>query len=177
MIMAGCRGILLFAIASILITACATDSALHRDQPNPAQLSADPDQAPRGAILQWGGEIIEVENFKDKTRLEILAYPLKDNGEPRTGKKPLGRFLADNNGYLEPREYLPGRRLTVSGILLGFKDGKVGDALYRYPALQVDSLTLWPEESAPLLERQPRVNVGIGVGSHGRSGVGIGIGF
>ena len=52
----------------------------------------------------------------------------------------------------------------------------MGDAFYRYPALQVESIVLWPETST-YLERQPRVNLGIGVGSHGRSGVGIGIGF
>ena len=168
--------ILLYGFSSLLLAACATDSSLQSAYPSPQQLSSHPGEASRGASLQWGGEIVAVENLQDRTLLEVLAYPLRSSGEPRTDREPLGRFLADNKGFLEPREYRPGRQLTVSGTLLGFRDGRIGDAFYRYPAWQVEMLTLWPEDTRTL-QREPRVNLGIGVGSHGRSGVGIGIGF
>jgi outer membrane lipoprotein len=35
-----------------------------------------------GRRVQWGGVIIETSNFKDHTRVEVLAYPLDSDGRP-----------------------------------------------------------------------------------------------
>jgi len=142
----------------------------------PAQLSSNPDSALKGTELVWGGEIISVKNQADRTLLEVLAYPLNSSGEAAASRASTGRFLADRKGYLEPREYKPGRRVTVKGPFLGYKDGEVDGIFYRYPALEARALTLWPEKTTNYF-RQPRVNIGVGIGSHGRSGVGIGVGF
>jgi outer membrane lipoprotein len=109
----------------------------------------------------------------DRTVLEVLAYPLDRSGRPDVSAPPQGRFLADRSGFLEPQDYRPGREVTVRGPLLGFKDGQVGTAAYRFPAIAADALKLWAA-SEPV--RRPRVGVSIGAGSYG-SGVGIGVGF
>jgi len=162
-------------LIAVVLQACATHS-IQQPVVSPAQLSSSPDLVAKGNELLWGGEIVSVVNESDSTLLEILAYPLKTSGEPATGYTSIGRFLADREGFLEPHEYPAGSRVTVKGPLLGFKDGKVDEAIYRYPALDAVELTLWPAEIMNQYH-QPRVNVGFGIGSHGRSGVGIGVGF
>jgi outer membrane lipoprotein len=156
-------------------SACSTNN-IQQSSVTPAQLSSHPGSGVKGTELIWGGDIVSVKNEVDRTLLEILAYPLNSSGEAVAGYTSTGRFLADRHGYLEAREYKAGRRVTVKGPFLGFKDGKLDEAFYRYPVLEAQELTLWPEQSINQY-RQPRVNVGIGIGSHGRSGVSIGVGF
>lgn len=165
-------------VAGLMIAALSGCSShpVQQQSVTPAQLSTNPDPELKGTELVWGGEIISVKNETDRTLLEVLAYPLNSSGEAVAGRASTGRFLADREGYLEPREYKPGRRVTVTGPFLGYKDGEVDGTFYRYPALEARQLTLWPEKTTNRF-RQPRVNVGVGIGSHGRSGVGIGVGF
>jgi len=131
----------------------------------------------RSRPLQWGGVIVETRNLAETTELQILAYPLKSNGQPDLSASPTGRFIAQRPGYLERVDYRKGRQVTATGKLTERRTGQVGEAAYTFPVLLTDELVLWPEQS----DRQvnPRVNFGIGVGSGGRSwgGVGIGVGF
>ena len=159
----------------VALSACSSNN-MGQSSVTPAQLSSKPDAGLKGTELVWGGEILSVKNETDRTLLEILAYPLNNSGEAAAGRASTGRFLADRKGYLEPREYKPGRRVTVKGPFLGYKDGEVDGTFYRYPALEARELILWPEKTTDQF-RQPRVNVGVGIGSYGRSGVGIGVGF
>ena len=160
-----------------LLAGCATQQTVDSQGPTPAQLSTSKDQTIKGQYFTWGGTIVSVTNKSDRTVLEILAYPLSSSGEPQTGRQPSGRFLADRSGFLEPEEYEPGKRITVSGPLLGYKDGLVGESPYTYPALDAQELKLFQDIPEIYDNRRPRFNLGIGVGSHGRSSVGIGVGF
>ena len=151
----------------------------YASQPTPATLSAQPRVHTKGAALTWGGVVIEVRNLSDRTMLEILAYPLADDGQPDTDEPSQGRFLADRRGFLEPRDYAPGRVVTVTGPLLGYQDGTVAGAYYRFPAVAAEELRLWDERIQPssgIGSRAPRVGVGVNVGSHG-GGVGVSVGF
>jgi outer membrane lipoprotein len=131
----------------------------------------------RSRPLQWGGIIVETRNLEQTTELEILAYPLKSNGQPDLSASPTGRFIAQRPGYLERIDYRKGRRVTATGKLTERRTGQVGETAYTFPVLLADELVLWPEQSDR--QAKPRVNFGIGVGSGGRSwgGVGIGVGF
>lgn len=162
----------------ILLAGCASTPDLFPEglrQPSPQQLAGAPRSVPQGQRMTWGGVIVEVSNLPDRTVLEVLAYPLNRSGRPDTDATPMGRFLADREGFLEPRDYAPGREVTVSGPLLGYRDGKVGDAAYRFPALAVQQLQLWQRRGAGS-GGSPRVGVGLGVSNHG-GGVGFGVGF
>ncbi len=91
-----------------------------------------------------------------------------------------GRFLADYPGFLDPAEYPVGKLVTVTGPMLGYTDGQVGDAFYRYPALRADELRGWEEETSSWRYPRPKVHVGVGIGGGSRGGwgnIGIGIGF
>ena len=123
------------------------------------------------------GVIVEPVNLESTTELQIIAYPLQRNGKPDLAQSPNGRFIAKIDGYLEPADYAPGRRVTVSGRVAEIRQGKVGEADYLFPVVQPDSLNLWPVESQS--SGRSRLHFGIGVGSGGRTGgsVGVGVGF
>jgi outer membrane lipoprotein len=157
-----------------LVLGCANKPLAVDAGPTPEDIVAG--IASPGAV-HWGGRIVKTENLRDTTRIEILAFPLSAAGEPMADRKAQGRFIVEQQGFLEPREYAPDRRIEVRGTLRGFRTGSVGDAPYRYPLVAGDRIKLWPEPSPGEYERgQPRVNFGFGFGSYG-SGAGIGIGF
>ncbi|MFP4560803.1 MAG: Slp family lipoprotein [Thiohalorhabdus sp.] len=114
-----------------------------------------------GSRVLWGGVIVNTTNLEDRTRLEILAYPLDGRQKPDVEADPRGRFLAEAEGYLETADYAPGRRVTVSGTLEETRKGRIGEAEYTYPVVEVADQELWTEDRrAP---EGPRFHFGIGV--------------
>ncbi|RFA24797.1 hypothetical protein CAI21_20220 [Alkalilimnicola ehrlichii] len=159
----GCFLLLLLLLLMLGLAACATGPGFDRAGVDtdimPPRAVAEMD-ARQGERVIWGGTVINVRNLEDRTRLEILAYPLDRSQRPRTGASAAGRFLVDYPGYLETADYGSGREVTVVGELLREQRGKVGDAEYRYPLVAAEDVYLWPRE--PVRE-QPRVRFGIGV--------------
>ena len=163
-------------LAVFTLAACATQTPAPTG-PTPAEVRAS---GTTGGEVHWGGQIVNVQNERDRTLVEVLALPLDSDGEPQNDQRPQGRFLVDKSGFLEPHEYAPGRLVEVRGRLKGFVDGKVGDSAYRYPVVVSERVKLWgsshsSSSSAPTFWP----SIGIGAGSNGTSwgGVGIGIGF
>ncbi len=115
-----------------------------------------------GETVLWGGVIVNATNLPERTRLEIVSYPLDSRSQrPRIDAEPGGRFLAYKQGYLETAEYGRGRRVTVRGDVTGSEQGQVGEAPYTYPTVEVEALELWPEARSR------------GDGSRFRFGVGV----
>ncbi len=159
--------ILIMLLALFAGSACQRRDALRT---SPAETTLEPRQAAAGAAVlgqqvAWGGTVIRVENREDRTRLEVLAYPLDADGVPRVNRQPSGRFLSDHWGFLDPADYTPGRRVTVRGNIAGTVDGKVGEAIYRYPLLEAAETRLW--ETVPAASPggwwPPQLHIGIGV--------------
>jgi outer membrane lipoprotein len=117
----------------------------------------------KGRSVEWGGVIIAAENRRDSTWLELLAYPLNDAHKPRTGARPLGRFLAVHPGYLETADYAPKRWVTVVGKVQELRVGKVGKAPYRFPLIEIDRIDMWSDTKAKS-SSEPQVHFGIGIG-------------
>lgn len=111
-----------------------------------------------GKRVLWGGTILDVNNMKDSTRIEVLSYPLDSNHRPELEKKPLGRFMIRQEGFLEPKSYAPGRLITVVGNVGKAISGKVGDSEYNYPLIQAQQLHLWSNRG------QTRTNFQFGIG-------------
>ena len=128
--------------------------------------------------VRWGGSIIGIKNMRHNTEIEIVSYPISSQGEPDTGEAPQGRFIAVQAGYLEPLNYAPGRRVTVQGTLEKTRLGRVGEADYLFPVVEISTIRLWPKPDTGN-RLGPVFNFGFGVGSGGRTsgGVGVGIGF
>ena len=94
--------------------------------------------------------------------MEVLSYPLDENGRPQRESKAGGRFIALHPGYLELANYAEGRLVTMTGTVSGAHAGSVGEAHYVYPVLVINTLFLWPtpEEEAA----KPQFHFGVGVG-------------
>lgn len=108
-----------------------------------------------------GGTIINSINTKSGTQLEILAYPLDSNHYPRTENTTSGRFLAVNSGFLETVNFAPGRQVSLVGKLTNIVAGKIGEADYTYPNLEISQIYLWTQDSG---NPNPNTSFHIGVG-------------
>lgn len=166
-------------LVALLLSACASTPAFDTGgvdrslTPRDVATSAQP---ATGKHVQWGGIILSTTNLKDSTQVEVLAYPLDADARPQSDSKPLGRFILEQAGHLEPATYAEGRRITAVGTVTGTRAGQVGASDYNYPVISARQLYLWP----PGREHDGVTfggYIGFGVGD-GDSGDGeIGIGF
>jgi len=100
-----------------------------------------------GTRVRWGGEIVTATPQANQTCIEVLSWELDNNYRPsRSDDRHYGRFLACREGFQDPAIYAPGRELTVIGSLTGFRDGTVGEFVYRYPVVATETIHLWPEQ-------------------------------
>ena len=171
------------ALLGILLLAGCAGTTQNDAASDPARVPPDTvvTDLPRyeGQRVEWGGQIVAVHNLRNRTELEVLAYPLSSAGRPDTNATPQGRFLAVRGGFLEPADYASGRLVTVSGLVGPAREGSVGEARYLYPTVSAETLRLWDPEPPGYGGPVPFGTIGIGVGSGGwrGGGVGIGIGF
>ena len=165
-------------IITLALAGCATTECVQSvGSPvlTPTQVAASPGHT--GELVRWGGTLVEATNLADRTELTIIAYPLDRCGVPRLGQEPMGRFIASVPGYLETADYRPGRPLTVTGLITDRREGRVGDAPYRFPLLSNAKVRWWPEPDAVRVGPRPWVSIGIGGGSGGWYGGGLGGGI
>ena len=119
-----------------------------------AELRANAD-ALKGRTVILGGEILQTDNLREGTRLEILQRPLSESEMPKLTDTTGGRFMAFCKEYLDPAVYAPRRRLTVAGEVLGSYVGKVGEVDYTYPLISCGEVHLFPTASAELRRSTP----------------------
>jgi outer membrane lipoprotein len=153
---------------ALLLGACASGPAFDTSQVDTSltpRSAAAQMPANSGKSVMWGGVILSTTNLENRTRVEVLAYPLDRDQMPRRDRDPLGRFMLEKQGFLDPASYAEGRLLTGVGKLVRSQAGKVGDSDYEYPVIDADRLYLWPQDS----EYNNRSNVHFGVG--------VGVGF
>lgn len=163
----------------LLLGACATGPTYEKygaDGSLTPQSVATAPQNATGKTVLWGGVILKTVNLKDRTQIEVLAYPLDYESRPKPDETPLGRFIVEKTGYLEPADYASQRLLTAVGTVAANLPGQVGESDYTFPLVTARELTLWPE-SRSYDRRGSNIHFGIGVGSGGSWGTGVGIGF
>lgn len=129
---------------ALLLAACSS-------VPKPLQ-GEYPPLAPRavserdiGTQLRWGGIILAARPEQDRTCFEILSRELGSSMRPRDVDLTQGRFIACHQGFHDPEVFGKGREVTVIGQLQQIDLRKVGDYDYRYPVLEADFITMWPE--------------------------------
>lgn len=157
-------GLMLAASIVMLLAGCASAPPLDTDGVNrmltPLVAASSSGQL-AGQRVVWGGTIVQARNLRDRTELEVLAYPLDAGLSPDTSAQAQGRFLANKAGYLETVDYAPGRDVTLVGTVRGVRSGKVGATRYRFPVVTVQQLYLWPVRAG---RQGPNVHFGVGVG-------------
>ena len=133
---------LIVVTATLALGACAT-------VPAPLQgnyIASTPRAAPQvGETVRWGGEIIKVEPKENNTCVEILAHEFGSSTRPIDTDRSAGRFIACQNGFIEPGDYPKGREVTVIGRLSGTVTGRIGEFDYVYPRVAASTMYLWPK--------------------------------
>lgn len=159
--------VLLNSLLAILASACATTPEFNlqdvvKDVAPTQAVAHFPDYD--GKKLLWGGVILNSTNTKQGTQFEVLAYPLDSDMRPQTDQNTQGRFLANSSQYLETVDFAPGKLLSVVGVLTETQQGKIGEAVYTYPVLQIEQLHLWSKDEDKPVDTS--VHFGIGVIFH-----------
>ena len=126
----------------------------------PFQWIAENPERYRGALVIWGGEVIESKNLREGTLIEVLQRPLGRSEKPDETKNSGGRFLVlYDAGFLDPSVFRRGTKITVAGVVEGKKvlqmGGMVrmGEVNYSYPYLMAREIHLW--ESDRFMDQYP----------------------
>jgi len=155
---------LIFLAITALLSGCASApdfDTTQVDQSLTPQGAVAESELNRGKTALWGGTILDTRNLKNSTRMEVLAYPLNTSYRPLLESKPLGRFIIQHDGYLEPATYAQGRVISVLGKISGTQDGNVGDSSYTYAVIESKQLHLWSKDSG---RNRTTFHFGVGVG-------------
>jgi outer membrane lipoprotein len=131
----------------------------------PAQVAHTPERYSSSEVV-WGGRVVHVSNFPGHSEIELLAYPLDSSQRPRANDSGSGRFIAVLRGYAEPLDYPAGALMTVDGKLNGTRAGKVGEADYLFPLVEVTQSHVWTPEEMSKGRSNVRFGVGVGIGIH-----------
>ncbi|MCK7594737.1 Slp family lipoprotein [Pseudomarimonas salicorniae] len=108
----------------------------------------------------WGGSIVETRQFERYAEIEVVAYPLDRLQRPALDAPEQGRFIALRAGQIDPREFSPGRFVTLRGPITGDRQRELRGESIRMAEVDARELVLWPWDYR---FQQPRVSVSIGV--------------
>jgi outer membrane lipoprotein len=145
----------LLAAGVALISACAS-------QPKPLQgafTALTPSDAAAqdstGAVVRWGGRIVNVEPQANRTCFEMISTRLGDSGRPYWATDDTGgRFLACRDGFYDPALFERNREVTFTGRISGYESRRIGEYDYRFPKLDAEVVYLWPvRERVDVIER------------------------
>ena len=106
-------------------------------------LQANPSQY-KGQIVMFGGIVLSAKRKADQTEIELLQLPLRDR-VPQTADRMRshGRFLAVQEGFLDPAVVPTGTPLTVIGEVTGQTTRSLDESQYTYPILAIKHLVDW----------------------------------
>ena len=154
--------------ATLLTLAACAPAPIYKPAPDavntaPYQVAQSPEQFASHQVI-WGGRIVGVTNLADHSEVEILAYPLDKSQRPQANDSGNGRFIAVMPGYVESLDYPAGGLITVNGQLEGSRAGKVGQADYVFPLVQVNQSHVWTADEMNKGKNNVHFGLGVGVG-------------
>ena len=108
------------------------------------QLKESPDSF-KGKLVILGGQVLAAKRLKDSTRLTILQLPLMNEQEPTTElTQSQGRFIAEQQDFLDPATVPSGSRITLVGEVSGSVSQSLDETIYNYPTLIIKHFKVWP---------------------------------
>lgn len=114
--------------------------------------------------VRLGGKVLNAKALTSKTRIEVLSFPIAHStGKPEFNKASNGRFIAYIDGFVDP-ETLYNQYITISGMLVGMKQGKIDQANYDFPEINVSQFKTW-HITGYYQSTGPRIGLGLGMGS------------
>ncbi len=100
----------------------------------------------RNMPVRWGGTVIEVENEDHLTNIQLLYFPLNDDGSLRLNATNQGRFVIQSPEFLDPALYVKGLEITVAGIVSAETERIIGKKSLRLPIITIQAIYLWPRD-------------------------------
>ena len=130
--------------------------------PQPLQGQFDPitprqavEREASGAVVRWGGRIVEVEPQPNRTCFQMISTRLDVSGRPYWASDDVGgRFIACRTGFYDPAVFERNREVTFTGRIEGYESRRIGQYDYRLPRVAADVVYLWPvRERVDVIER------------------------
>lgn len=113
-----------------------------------------------GSRVQWGGKVLSVFNESASGRIEILTFPIDENGRPDDSLPAGRRIFARSQGYIESASYPVGTLITINATIRGTEIKSIGRQDYQYVSVDINSMTSWASSAFS----KPTVHFGIGIG-------------
>ena len=99
----------------------------------------------KGKLVILGGQVLMAKRLKDSTQLTILQLPLINEQEPsRELTQSQGRFIAEQQEFLDPATVPSGTRITLVGEVSGSVSQSLDETIYTYPTLIIKHFKVWP---------------------------------
>jgi outer membrane lipoprotein len=149
---------LLAAAAALVLSGCVSvPDAIKGTSATPQQDLTVVMNAPQlyvGQEARFGGRVVNVDNLKGKTRLEIATVSLDEGARPALNEPSHGRIYADVNGFLDPVDFR-NQLVTVVGPITGTAEGKIGQTPYKFMAMQATGYKRWNVVQQVVMPPQP----------------------
>jgi outer membrane lipoprotein len=117
----------------------------------------------KGQMIILSGIVVETENTKEGTLLQVLQRPAGFRGKPKDVDETGGRFLALDSRYLDVAVFTKGRAVTIAGEVQGKRILPLDETEYIYPLVYVKELYLWQAERR-YDASYPSWHIGFGLG-------------
>jgi outer membrane lipoprotein len=146
----------------VLVTALAASLAACATAPQPLQGQFTPltpreavERDSTGAVVRWGGRIVEVEPQPNRTCFQMISTRLDVSGRPYWASDDVGgRFTACRTGFYDPAVFEKNREVTFTGRVEGYDTRRIGQYDYRLPRIAADVVYLWPvRQRVDVIER------------------------
>jgi outer membrane lipoprotein len=163
------KPIALAVVLSIVLSGCTSalsNQSIREADDNIAfpDLQRQPERY-RGAVVIFGGQILETVVKEGETRVQVLQLPLGSQQRPDNMAASQGRFIVLYKRFADPLVYEKGRKITVAGVVEGGQVMMLNDRPYSLPVLLERETHLWKtEDYYPAYAPGPAVQFGIGVG-------------
>jgi outer membrane lipoprotein len=141
-------------ILSVALTLSACSPVLNRELMQQGardvrldQLRATPDVY-KGRLYIFGGLVVNTRLTETGSQVEALFAPVDSLGYLEESGRAQGRFLAlypKEKGLLDPYVYRKGREITLAGVFLEARKGRIDEMEYVYPVFEIREIYLWSE--------------------------------
>lgn len=130
---------------AVLLAACASAPTPLQGEFNPLTPREAVDVESTGAVVRWGGRIVQVEPKPNSTCFEMVSTRLDVYGRPYWAEDDTGgRFIACRTGFYDPAVFERNREVTFTGRIDGYENRQIGGYDYRFPKVAADVVYLWP---------------------------------
>jgi outer membrane lipoprotein len=136
---------LLVVALAVSLAGCATAPQPLQGQFTPLTPREAVERDSTGAVVRWGGRIVEVEPQPNRTCFQMISTRLDVSGRPYWASDDVGgRFIACRTGFYDPAVFEKNREVTFTGRLEGYDTRRIGQYDYRLPRVAADVVYLWP---------------------------------